>query len=313
MPAVRRETPRDILEKVGGNEKSREVNRGSLTLPHFHSSTIAPAVRGIIAFSSNAKPLSMSRLQQGIATCGRVFKGLLRDDFALLVGLCLIAGGLWGFAELADEVVERETQSFDDRLLLSLRNPDDLSDPVGPRWVEEMGRDFTALGGVAFLALLTLAVAGYLLLERKPHLAVFLAVTVGGGILASSLLKYGFSRPRPDLVPHGSIVYTSSFPSGHSMMAAITYLTLAVVLARAHSRRRVKTYFIAIAALVTMAVGASRVYLGVHWPTDVFAGWTAGTVWATSCWLIARRLQQRGQLESAGLETQPSPTADSQL
>jgi undecaprenyl-diphosphatase len=144
-------------------------------------------------------------------------------------------------------------------------------------------------------------------LEHKPHLALFLVVTVSGGVLASSLLKYGFDRARPDLVPHGSIVYSSSFPSGHSMMAATTYLTLAVVLAQAHSRRRVKGFFIAAAALVTMAVGASRVYLGVHWPTDVLAGWTAGTVWAVCCSLIARRLQRRGQLEPPGIEKSAEP------
>jgi undecaprenyl-diphosphatase len=253
----------------------------------------------------------MIRLKHWIVKFWAYLKSLLRDDFALLVGLCLIAGGLWGFVELADEVMEQETQSLDEKLLLSLRNPDDPSDPLGPRWVEELGRDFTALGGMAVLALLSAAIAGYLLLEGKPHLALFLAVTVGGGIVASLLLKYGYSRPRPDLVPHGSHVYTTSFPSGHSMMAAVAYLTLAVILARAHARRRVKIYFIALGASLTIAVGVSRVYLGVHWPTDVLAGWTAGTVWATACWLIARRLQRRGQLESGDMDTASPPEKSS--
>ena len=251
----------------------------------------------------------MNRITERISNLWPTFKSLIRDDFALLLGLCLIAGGLWAFAELADEVVERDTQTFDERVLLSLRNPDDVTDPIGPRWVEEIGRDFTALGGVAFLTLLTIAIAGYLFLERKPGLALFLIVTVAGGTIVSFLLKAAYSIPRPDLVPHGSIVYTSSFPSGHSMMSAITYLTLAVVLARAHSRRRVKTFFIALGALLTLAVGVSRVYLGVHWPTDVLAGWTAGTVWAILCWLLALRLQRRGQLESAGVEGEPEPPA----
>ena len=131
-----------------------------------------------------------------------------------------------------------------------------------------------------------------------------------GGIIASFLLKAAFSRPRPDLVPHHSIVYSSSFPSSHSMASAVTYLTLAVVMARAHGRRRVKAYFVVIAALLTMTVGLSRVYLGVHWPTDVLAGWTAGTVWAASCWLIAHGLQQHGQLESGGVETQVPASDD---
>ncbi len=252
----------------------------------------------------------MNRLKPWVGKAWALLARLVRDDFAMLVGLCLIAGGLWAFVELADEVTEQETQSFDETILLALRNPNDHKDPVGPGWVEEMGRDFTALGGVAFLTMLTFTLAGYLLLEKKPHLAVFLVVTIIGGTVASYLLKSVYSVPRPDLVPHGSIVYTSSFPSGHSMMSAVTYLTLAVVLARAHARRRVKSYFIAIAALLTIAVGISRVYLGVHWPTDVLAGWTAGTVWAASCWLIARRLQQRGQLESEGVETQVPASDD---
>lgn len=253
----------------------------------------------------------MNRITEWISKLWPALKTLLRDDFALLLGLCLIAAGLWAFAEIADEVVEQETQTIDERVLLSLRNPGDVTDPIGPRWVEELGRDFTSLGGVALLTMLTAAIACYLVLERKPGLAVFLAVTVTGGTVLSFYLKSAFSRPRPDLVPHGSYVYTTSFPSGHSMMAAVAYLTLAVVLARAHSRKRVKIFFIIVGAMLTLAVGVSRVYLGVHWPTDVLAGWTAGGVWAVLCWLLARRLQRRGQLESEGVEGEPEPASDS--
>ncbi len=178
----------------------------------------------------------MQWIRERIAVWKPFFRGLLREELALLLGLAVIAAGLWGFAALADEVSEKDTQTVDERILLALRNPHDRKDPIGPRWVEEMGRDFTALGGMTVLTLLTAALVGYLLLERKGHMALFLAVTVGGGILVGSILKYGFSRPRPDLVPHGSYVYTSSFPSGHSMMSAITYLTLAAVLARRTSR-----------------------------------------------------------------------------
>jgi undecaprenyl-diphosphatase len=266
-----------------------------------------PLADRLITYGAHAV---MDRLKQWIGKAWELFKRFVGDDFAMLVGLCLIVGGLWAFVELADKVREQGTQRFDEQMVLSLRNPDDNKDPIGPRWVEEMGRDFTALGGVAFLTLLTFTLAGYLLLEKKPHLALFLVVTVSGGTVVSYLLKSHYDRPRPELVPHLSIVYTSSFPSGHSMMAAVTYLTLAVVLARAHARRRVKTYFIGIAALLMIAVGLSRVYLGVHWPTDVLAGWTAGTVWAASCWLVARRLQNRGQLESEGVETQVPASDD---
>jgi undecaprenyl-diphosphatase len=126
---------------------------------------------------------------------------------------------------------------------------------------------------------------------------VLVLVSVAGGLLLSTLFKEAFDRPRPDLVTHGATVYTASFPSGHSMMAAVTYLTLAVMYARVEPRRAVKIYLIAVASLIILLVGASRVYLGVHWPTDVLAGWLAGATWALFCWLIARWLQRRGAVE----------------
>ncbi len=123
----------------------------------------------------------------------------------------------------------------------------------------------------------------------------------------STLLKQLFSRPRPDLVPHESFVYTASFPSGHSMMAAVTYLTLGALLARVQPRRQVKAYLLVLAALVTLLVGISRVYLGVHWPTDVLAGWAAGAIWALLSWLVARWLQRRGQVEPDADELATGP------
>lgn len=225
-------------------------------------------------------------------------RSLLRPEFLPLLVLVLVAGGTWLFAELAEEVMEGDTNQVDEMVLLALRNPQDRSDPLGPRWVEEMARDFTALGGVGVLMILTLAVCGFLVLDRKNHAALLVLVAVGGALALSSLLKYGFQRPRPDLVPHGSYVYTSSFPSGHSMMAAATYLTLGALLARVQPRRRLKAYLLGSALLLTVVVGFSRVYLGVHWPTDVLAGWTAGGVWALSGWLAARWLQGRGHVET---------------
>lgn len=227
----------------------------------------------------------------------RLFHRLRLNELPVLVFMAVLFGGSWAFIELADEVMENETASIDEAVLLAMRNPADLSDPLGPGWVEEMGRDFTALGGTAVLAVITLGVIGYLLLSGRHRVALFTALAVGGGIAASSLLKMGFDRPRPDLVPHEVLVYTASFPSGHSMLAAATYLTLAVMLARVHTRRRIKTYLLAVAVFLTLLVGASRVYLGVHWPTDVLAGWSAGAAWTALCWLMARWLQQHGVVE----------------
>jgi undecaprenyl-diphosphatase len=178
-----------------------------------------------------------------------------------------------------------------------MRRADDPSRPIGPRWLPEVGRDLTALGGVAALTLTTAFVAGYLLIVRKYHAMWLVLAATLGGLLISTLLKHLIDRARPDLVPHLSHVYTSSFPSGHSMLSAVVYLTLGALLTRLAAERRVKLYFLAAALLLTFLVGVSRVYMGVHYPTDVLAGWTAGLVWALLCWLVARYLQRRGAVE----------------
>jgi undecaprenyl-diphosphatase len=221
-----------------------------------------------------------------------------RFELPTLVLIALMAGGLWAFVELSDAVLEGSTERFDRTVLLMMRTPGDTADPLGPGWLEEFGRDLTALGGVGVLTLITLIVCGFLKLQGKSRAALLLLAAVGSGVLFSTLLKLGFDRPRPDLVPHGSIVYTASFPSGHSMMAAVAYLTLGGLLARVQPHRRLKSFLLFTAVLVTVLVGVSRIYLGVHWPTDVLAGWTAGAVWASCCWVIASWLQRKGEVES---------------
>lgn len=227
------------------------------------------------------------------------FTWLGRHEFSILLSAVVLSAGTWGFVKLADMVMEGETRTLDEQILLAFRTPGDLSDPLGPGWLEELGRDFTALGGVGVLVFITLLTFGFLLLSRYYRASLFLLVSVGGGVLVGTLLKMLFDRPRPDLVSHGSIVYTASFPSGHSMMAAVTYLTLAALLIRIQPRLRLKAYILLVALLITLLVGISRIYMGVHWPTDVLAGWTAGAVWASLCWLIARWLQRRGAVETS--------------
>jgi undecaprenyl-diphosphatase len=227
----------------------------------------------------------------------RVLQWIGGHETWVLVTFVLVAGAIWTFTEIAEEVFEGETATIDERLLLALRTTDDITDPIGPLWLEETARDITGLGSVGILTLITFASAGYLALQRKGHSALYLLAAVGGGNLVSNLLKLGFGRPRPDLVPHAQAVYTSSFPSGHSMMAAVTWLTLGALLAGVQPNLRLKAYLLIVAALVTMLVGVSRVYLGVHWPTDVLAGWTAGAAWALLCWALAQRLRKRGEVE----------------
>lgn len=220
-----------------------------------------------------------------------------RAERTTLLAVTAAALLLAAFAKIAEEVSEGDTRGFDTRLMLALRTPGNPADPIGPVWLEEMMRDFTALGSTGVLAVMTLAVIGFLVFTLKRHAAALVAVSVAGGTLLSSLMKFGFARPRPDLVPHETIVSTASFPSGHSMMSAVVYLTLGVLLARTQAAPRVKLYVLGVALALTVLVGVSRVYLGVHWPTDVLAGWALGAAWALCCWLAALWLQSRGRVE----------------
>jgi len=210
-----------------------------------------------------------------------------RQEFVVLAVLVLVLGGIWGFVKLAIEINQGETRTVDVALLLALRNTANLAQSIGPTWLPEVMRDFTALGGVAVLSLLTLCVIGYLLLLRQYRLVALVAVAIGGAVILNLILKQGFDRPRPDLVPHATQVYSTSFPSGHSMVSAATYLTLAAMVASVQTKRRLKIYFLGVAIVVMVLVGISRIYLGVHWPTDVLGGWTAGATWALICWLVA--------------------------
>lgn len=223
-----------------------------------------------------------------------------KHELLVLVLVALVLGGLWAFAAVADEVVEGETHRIDRAIILMMRTSGDPSDPVGPDWVEELGRDITALGGMGVLIFLTIAVTGYLVLEGQHRVAGLVFAAIASGMLLNLGLKEGFDRPRPELVPYGARTYTSSFPSGHSMMSALTYLTLGALLARIHPRAHMKIYFLALALFLTIAVGISRVYLGVHWPTDVLAGWASGGTWAVLCWLLVLWLQQREEPRTTG-------------
>jgi undecaprenyl-diphosphatase len=212
-----------------------------------------------------------------------------------LIPIILIGGALWAFIEILDEVVEGDTRAIDEAIVLAFRVPGDPADPIGAPWLEEAMRDITALGSAPALVIAVLAVVGFLALAKAWRPAIFILAASGGGLILSSLLKYTVDRPRPDLVPHGNLIYTSSFPSGHSMMSAVVYLTLAALVARLIERKRLKGYALGVAMILTLLVGVSRIYLGVHWPSDVLAGWSAGAAWALGCWLVARWIGLGGE------------------
>jgi undecaprenyl-diphosphatase len=203
---------------------------------------------------------------------------------ALVAWLATLAFGAIGYSRI---------HALDERILLSLRRPDDPSVPLGPSWLLPAAREFTALGSSTVLLTLILAVGGYLLLERRYGILALLLVSTFGGMAISSYLKIFFGRPRPSVVPHLAPVSSPSFPSGHSLVSAVVYMTLGVLLTRVTTDRRAKKYFVVLAATITFLIGLTRMYVGVHYPTDVLAGWAIGLLWALACGAIARELQRR--------------------
>ncbi|MCK5360979.1 MAG: phosphatase PAP2 family protein [Gammaproteobacteria bacterium] len=213
-------------------------------------------------------------------------------EYATEIGIIFISLGLFGFMKLTEEVIEGETSGFDQRVLLWFRNPDDLSEPIGPAWLEVVVRDITAMGGLLILGLLTIAACGYLWLTQRHKLALFVAIAIPTGSLLNAVLKDFFSRPRPDIVPHASAAAFSSFPSGHAMMSAAVFLTLGALLSLSTENKRIKIYILSWSVFLTIMVGISRIYLGVHWPTDIIAGWIAGATWAMVSLLLGHWLMR---------------------
>jgi len=208
-----------------------------------------------------------------------------------LAAVLVLLLGLWALIALTDRVTEGHSEHFDMALIRWFHAH------RGPPALRDAGRDLTALGGVTVLTLVTAAVTGFLYIARKHGAAILVLVAVLGGLLIGSTFKHFVHRDRPPREFQEAYVFTKSFPSGHSMLSAVTYLTLGALLAQVVGNPWLRVYIIAVAMFVTFLVGLSRVYLGVHWPTDVLAGWTAGLVWSLLCLLVARKLQQKGAVE----------------
>ena len=226
-----------------------------------------------------------------------------RGELAVLLGSFGVLVMLLAFVLLAAQVLDGDTQTFDARVLTALRRADDPSMPIGPRWLRAGALDVTALGSSTVLGLATLAICGFLVLQRMARTAAFVFVATSGGWILNELLKEIFQRARPTVVPHLQSVMTLSFPSGHAMTSAAVYLTLGTLTMRLADRRLTKLYCIAMAMLVTFLVGATRIFLGVHYPTDVLAGWMVGLTWALACWTVERRIEHRAGLRKEQRES----------
>jgi undecaprenyl-diphosphatase len=200
----------------------------------------------------------------------------------------VLASGCLCFAAVAAAVGWGVSRGFDERVLRYLRREGDPATPIGPAWVAPAALALTAMGSSLVVLPAAAACAGWLYRAGRRRAALLVAASTLGGVLLSEVLKRLFDRPRPSLVPHLERVVSPAFPSGHAMLAAAFYFVVAALLARQAARRGTRAGIWAVAAALVALVGASRVVLGVHYPTDVLAGWAAGAAWAAACWMAAR-------------------------
>ena len=217
-------------------------------------------------------------------------------EFVFLLTVGCITSSLWLFVVVTDEVVENEHHGLDNRILLALRTPGDLSQPIGPHFIKNASLDISSLGSAPVLTVVVVLICGYLMLERKFAATAFILFASITGTILNQVLKEFVGRERPHVVPHLSEISNYSFPSGHSMLSAIIYLSLAVLLTKTVKTRPTKMYIMGAAFFLAFLIGITRMILGVHYPSDVLAGWTAGTAWAMLCWVGATWLNQRGAI-----------------
>ena len=225
------------------------------------------------------------------------FKKFLRKEILIMTGILIILLFFWGGIEIRNLFFVERAMQFDEWLLLAVRDAENPQYLFGPHWVDEAVRDLTALGGPAVMTCMILGVLGYLLLKGSYRSAVLVVVATVGGLLISLLLKDFFFRMRPDIVPALMVETSPSFPSGHSMLSAIVYLTLGSLLTRLETSPRIRVYTISIAIFVALLIGITRILLGVHYPTDVLFGWIAGFFWASLCWFVMVILQDQKIVE----------------
>jgi undecaprenyl-diphosphatase len=207
-----------------------------------------------------------------------------------VLGIALLA---WGFIQLSSEMVEGDTRAFDMRLLRAAQ-----SLRAGQPWVAEVMRDLSGLGSTAVLTLFTAVTVGYLALVSARSTALLVAAAVITGSVGVNWLKDGFGRLRPAADFAELVAPGLSFPSGHAGVSAIVFLTLGALLASTRSRAIERTYILAMASLMTLLVGVSRIALGVHWSTDVLAGWAFGAAWAMVWLLLAQRFARNANAAS---------------
>lgn len=228
---------------------------------------ILHAVRGIY-----------SRWKRPVCTLVRERHLLLLAGIAVVLAVC-------GVVELTDDVLEGDTQALDETIMQWLRHSDGT--PIGPAWLPTVAQDLTALGGYSVLTLIGVIVLGLCLLSRRYDMLAMLAFSGIGATVINFSLKALFARPRPSIVDPLVDVHTFSYPSGHALMSFAIYLSFAAVTAELAAGYRTRAYLVCAGLFIAGIVGLTRIYLGVHYPSDVLAGWAIGGAWALLCWIAA--------------------------
>ena len=250
--------------------------------------------------------MTSSALKLFFARAGR----LAHAEFAALGAMAVIALGVMAFVELADDMTEADGQAWDARILAMMRPyADDPSRPWGPWWLKEAAADITSLGGISVLGLFAAIAVVFLLTQRKWLSSTLLVVGLAGGVALSEGLKAVFERERPPAIAQAVETINASFPSGHALLSTVFYLSLGVMLTRAFPRRRFKIFVLCVSMIMALLVGATRVYLGAHWASDVLAGWSVGAAWAMALWLVAYAVERFQQARRAPLQDEPAPAA----
>lgn len=211
-----------------------------------------------------------------------------RIEITLLAVWIALAGAVWVFLAIGGEVREGDFSAFDRTILMALRQPGQPHQAIGPLWLTESMRDITALGGITLLVFVTVIAVIVLWAHARRREAWVFALSVVLAQLSSGLFKDLYLRARPSFAIYGDLPTSMSFPSGHSTVATATYFVLAVIIASVEPRRAMKELAFAVAALLALMIGISRVYLGVHWPSDVIAGWSLGAAWALFAAILLR-------------------------
>jgi len=236
---------------------------------------------------------------QGLNPIKTFLKEFATKEIKILLVLLTLFLSLFVFINIGILVTDGTTKQFDESIIKFFRVDENNSEPIGSYFLTESIRDVTSLGGETVITIITIFVLGFLFLRKRyDAMWLVLAATVGGALISLGLKEF-YGRERPDISYRLIDVTQLSFPSGHSMMSAVVYLTQAAIIARIQKNKKIRIYILSAAIFLTLIIGISRVYLGVHYPTDVIGGWTIGLAWASFCWFVAWYLQRRNKLKKA--------------